>query len=154
MKIMAVDYGDTRTGLAVCDRTEFLASPVGVIEERNFYFTIQKVAHAVKEYDVQMVVVGYPVNMNGTVGPRAEKCAQFAELLKTKVDVPVELWDERATTLEAQNYLSETGTYGKKRKEVIDEVAATIILESYMTYRHNMQKMAERKATEAETVEK
>ena len=154
MKIMAVDYGDTRTGLAVCDRTEFLASPVGGIEERNFYFTIQKVAHAVKEYDVQMVVVGYPVNMNGTVGPRAEKCAQFAELLKTKVDVPVELWDERATTLEAQNYLSETGTYGKKRKEVIDEVAATIILESYMTYRHNMQKMAERKATEAETAEK
>ena len=125
-----------------------------MIEERNFYFTIQKVAHAVKEYDVQMVVVGYPVNMNGTVGPRAEKCAQFAELLKTKVDVPVELWDERATTLEAQNYLSETGTYGKKRKEVIDEVAATIILESYMTYRHNMQKMAERKATEAETAEK
>ena len=154
MKIMAVDYGDTRTGLAVCDRTEFLASPVGVIGERNFYFTIQKVAHAVKEYDVQMVVVGYPVNMNGTVGPRAEKCAQFAELLKTKVDVPVELWDERATTLEAQNYLSETGTYGKKRKEVIDEVAATIILESYMTYRHNMQKMAERKTTEAETAEK
>lgn len=153
MKIMAVDYGDTRTGLAVCDRTEFLASPVGVIEERNFYFTIQKVAHAVKEYDVQMVVVGYPVNMNGTVGPRAEKCAQFAELLKTKVDVPVELWDERATTLEAQNYLSETGTYGKKRKEVIDEVAATIILESYMTYRHNMQKMAEKKAAEAETAE-
>ena len=154
MKIMAVDYGDTRTGLAVCDRTEFLASPDGVIEERNFYFTIQKVAHAVKEYDVQMVVVGYPVNMNGTVGPRAEKCAQFAELLKTKVDVPVELWDERATTLEAQNYLSETGTYGKKRKEDIDEDAATIILESYMTYRHNMQKMAERKATEAETAEK
>ena len=154
MKIMAVDYGDTRTGLAVCDRTEFLASPVGVIEERNFYFTIQKVAHAVKEYDVQMVVVGYPVNMNGTVGPRAEKCAQFAELLKTKVDVPVELWDERATTLEAQNYLSETGKKKKKRKEVIDEVAATIILESYMTYRHNMQKMAERKATEAETAEK
>ena len=154
MKILAVDYGDTRTGLAMCDRTEFLASPVGVIEERNFYFTIQKVAHAVKEYDVQMVVVGYPVNMNGTVGPRAEKCAQFAKLLKTKVDVPVELWDERATTLEAQNYLSETGTYGKKRKEVIDEVAATIILESYMTYRHNMQKMAERKATEAETAEK
>lgn len=150
MKIMAVDYGDTRTGLAVCDRTEFLASPIGVIQERNFYFTIQKVANAVKEYGVQMVVVGYPVNMNGTVGPRAEKCAQFAELLKTKVEVPVELWDERATTLEAQNYLTETGTYGKKRKEVIDEVAATIILESYMTYRHNMQKQAEKQAAEAE----
>ena len=77
MKIMAVDYGDARTGLAVCDRTEFLASPVGVIEERNFYFAIQKVAHAVQEYGVQMVIVGYPVNMNGTIGPRAEKCAQF-----------------------------------------------------------------------------
>ncbi len=138
MKIMAVDYGDARTGLAVCDRTEFLASPVGVIEERNFYFAIQKVAHAVKEYDVQMVVVGYPVNMNGTIGPRAEKCAQFAELLKTKVDVPVELWDERSTTVEAHNYLNETNTRGKKRKEVIDEVAATIILESYLTYRRNV----------------
>ena len=142
MKIMAVDYGDARTGLAVCDRTEFLASPVGVIEERNFYFAIQKVAHAVQEYGVQMVIVGYPVNMNGTIGPRAEKCAQFAELLKTKVNVPVELWDERSTTVEAHNYLNETNTRGKKRKEVIDEVAATIILESYLTYRRNMEARA------------
>ena len=139
MKIMAVDYGDARTGLAACDRTEFLASPIGVIEERNFYFTIQKVANAVQEYGIQMVVVGYPVNMNGTIGERAEKCAQFAELLRSKVDVPVELWDERATTVEAHNYLNETNTRGKKRKEVIDAVAATIILESYLTYRRNMK---------------
>ena len=144
MKILAVDYGDARTGLAACDRTEFLASPIGVIEERNFYFTIQKVANAVQEYGIQMVVVGYPVNMNGTVGERAEKCAQFAELLRSKVDVPVELWDERATTVEAHNYLNETNTRGKKRKEVIDAVAATIILESYLTYRRNMKARQEK----------
>ena len=150
MKIMAVDYGDARTGLAACDRTEFLASPIGVIEERNFYFTIQKVANAVQEYGIQMVIVGYPVNMNGTIGPRAEKCAQFAELLKTKVDVPVELWDERATTVEAHNYLNETNTRGKKRKEVIDEVAATIILESYLSYRQNMKAKAAAEAKEKE----
>ena len=150
MKIMAVDYGDARTGLAVCDRTEFLASPVGVIEERNFYFAIQKVAHAVQEYGVQMVIVGYPVNMNGTIGPRAEKCAQFAELLKTKVNVPVELWDERSTTVEAHNYLYETNTRGKKRKEVIDEVAATIILESYLTYRRNMEARAKAETEKSE----
>ena len=144
MKIMAVDYGDARTGLAACDRTEFLASPIGVIEERNFYFTIQKVANAVQEYGIQMVVIGYPVNMNGTIGERAEKCAQFAELLRSKVDVPVELWDERATTVEAHNYLNETNTRGKKRKEVIDAVAATIILESYLTYRRNMKARQEK----------
>ena len=144
MKIMAVDYGDARTGLAACDRTEFLASPIGVIEQRNFYFTIQKVANAVQEYGIQMVVVGYPVNMNGTVGERAEKCAQFAELLRSKVDVPVEPWDERATTVGAHNYLNETNTRGKKRKEVIDAVAATIILESYLTYRRNMKARQEK----------
>ena len=154
MKIMAVDYGDTRTGLAVCDRTEFLASPVGVIEERNFYFTIQKVAHAVKEYDVQMVGGRLSGQHERDGRPRAEKMRPVCRAFEDQSGCTVELWDERATTLEAQNYLSETGTYGKKRKEVIDEVAATIILESYMTYRHNMQKMAERKTTEAETAEK
>ena len=82
--------------------------------------------------------------MNGTIGERAEKCAQFAELLRSKVDVPVELWDERATTVEAHNYLNETNTRGKKRKEVIDAVAATIILESYLTYRRNMKARQEK----------
>ena len=74
MKIMAVDFGDARTGLAACDRTEFLASPLGVIEERNFDRTIQKVVYAAQEYAVQMIVVGYPRNMNGTAGERAERC--------------------------------------------------------------------------------
>lgn len=137
MKIMAVDYGDARTGLAVCDRTEFLASPVGVIHERDFAATAQKVSFAVREYDVKLVVVGHPKNMNGTVGERAEKCERFANLLQNLIEVPVVLWDERSTTVTAHSYLNETNTRGKKRKEVVDAVAATIILESYLAYRRN-----------------
>lgn len=134
---MAVDYGDARTGLAACDRTEFLASPIGVIQEYNFDNTVKKVSYAVQEYAVQMVVVGHPLNMDGTAGERAQKCALFAEKLKALVDVPVVLWDERSTTVSAHQVLNETNTRGKKRKEVVDAVAATIILESYLNYRRN-----------------
>ena len=137
MKIMAVDLGDARTGLACCDRTEFLASPIGVIHETDFNEIIRQVAVASVEYDVKEIVVGYPKNMNGTIGERAEKCEKFAKILSQLVDVPVKLWDERSTTVSATNYLNETNTRGKKRKEVIDAVAATIILESYMEYRKN-----------------
>lgn len=137
MKIMAVDFGDARTGLAVCDRTEFLASPIGVIEERNFNACIQQVAYAAQEYDVKEIVVGFPKNMDGSVGSRAEKCKLFADELTKLVNVPVKLWDERRTTITAHNILNETNTRGKKRKEIIDAVAATIILESYLAFRQN-----------------
>jgi putative Holliday junction resolvase len=137
MKIMAVDFGDARTGLAVCDRTEFLASPIGVIHEKEFSETVRKVAIAVVEYDVKMVVVGHPLNMDGSVGERAELCEKFADELSETVSVPVKLWDERSTTVSATNYLNQTDTRGKKRKEVIDAVAATIILESFLNYRKN-----------------
>ncbi len=137
MKIMAVDLGDARTGLACCDRTEFLASPIGVIHETDFNEIIRQVAIASIEYDVKEIVVGYPKNMNGTIGERAEKCEKFANILSQLVDVPVKLWDERSTTVSATNYLNETNTRGKKRKDVIDAVAATIILESYLEYRKN-----------------
>lgn len=138
MKIMAVDFGDARTGLAVCDRTEYMAEPIGVIHEKSFTMVLQKVAIAAREYDVAMIVVGYPKNMNGSVGPRAQKCADFARQLKALVEIPVELWDERSTTVSATYFLNETNVRGKKRKAVIDEVAATIILESYLAYRRNM----------------
>ena len=137
MKIMAVDFGDARTGLAVCDRTEFLASPIGVIHEKEFYQTVNKVAAAVKEFEVKEVVVGYPKNMNGTVGDRAKKCEMFANMLRQIVDVPVRLWDERSTTVSAHNILNETNTRGRKRKEVVDAVAATIILENYLDFRRS-----------------
>ncbi len=142
MKIMAVDYGDARTGLAVCDRTEYLASPVGVIHDRTFDSILRKVAAAVTEFDVGMVVVGHPLNMNGSAGPRAKLCESFAEKLGELVGVPVRLWDERGTTVSAIGYLNETDTRGKKRKEVVDAVAATIILESFLNYRKNHVEMS------------
>ena len=137
MKIMAVDYGDTRTGIAVCDKTEFLASPVGIIVEKRFDECVKKVAQMANEQQAQAIVVGYPKNMNGTIGPRAEKCDLFAQKLKEQVDVEVTLWDERSTTVSAHNILNETNTRGKKRKAVIDSVAACLILESFMAYRKN-----------------
>lgn len=144
MKIMAVDLGDARTGLAVCDRTEFLASPVGVIEERRFEEIVRKVAAAVTEYAVGEVVVGYPLNMNGSEGDRAKKSALFAEQLGNTVPVPVRLWDERSTTVAAHGILNETNTRGKKRKAVVDEVAATLILESYLRYRQDAKQKEEK----------
>ena len=140
MKIMAVDFGEARTGLAVCDRTEFLASPVGVVHERDFETCVKKVAYAaVKELDVGMVVVGLPKNMDGSLGPRAVLCDKFARALKALIPIPVVTWDERQTTMQAAAYLNELDVRGAKRKEVIDEVAATIILESYLQYRKNQK---------------
>ena len=137
MKILAVDLGDARTGLAVCDPTEFLASPAGVILGTDFEVILKKVAQAAKEHRAQRIVVGYPKNMNGTVGERAEKCALFAQRLGELAEIPVKLWDERSTTVSAHNILNVTDTRGKKRKNVVDAVAATIILESYLAYRKN-----------------
>ena len=137
MKILAVDLGDARTGLAVCDPTEFLASPAGVMHETDFEVILKKVAQAAKEHRAQRIVVGYPKNMNGTVGERAEKCALFAQRLGELAEIPVKLWDERSTTVSAHNILNVTDTRGKKRKNVVDAVAATIILESYLAYRKN-----------------
>ncbi len=140
MKIMAVDFGDSRTGIACCDKTEMLASPVCVISEKDFDECINKTALAAKENRADIIVVGYPKNMNNTLGERAEKCTLFAERLRELTGKPVELWDERCTTVSAHNYLNTTNTRGKKRKAVVDAVAATIILESYMGYRKNSGK--------------
>ncbi len=137
---MSVDFGDARTGIALCDKSEMLASPVTVIHERDFERCLQKTSELAKEQRAEMVVVGYPKNMNGTVGERAEKCSNFAERLKELTGLEVELWDERCTTVSAHNYLNQTNTRGKKRKEVVDAVAAVIILESYMAFRKNNNK--------------
>ena len=137
MKILAVDYGDARTGLAMCDRTEFLASPIGQITEKSMAKVVEKIVYASREYEAGMIVIGLPKNMGGTEGARAEKTRKMASLLTAIVDVPVELWDERSTTVSAANILSDNGTFGKKRKQVLDAVAATVILESYLAYRKN-----------------
>lgn len=135
MKIMAVDFGDSRTGLAVCDKSEFLASPLTVVQEKNFERCAQTVAAHAREQRVEQIVVGFPKNMNNTIGERAEKCKAFADRLHELTALECVMWDERSTTVLAHNYLNATNTRGKKRKAVVDAVAAVIILESYLGYR-------------------
>lgn len=137
MKIMAVDYGDARTGLAVCDRTETLASPVGMIEEKSMAKVAEKIVYASREFEVGLVVLGLPVNMDGTEGKRAEKTRKLGGMLEKILPVPLVYWDERNTTKSAETLLSDAGVYGKKRKQELDAVAAAVLLESYLTYRQN-----------------
>lgn len=135
MKIMSVDFGDARTGIAICDKNEMLASPVCVISEHDFNICVEKVSAKAVELKADEIVVGYPKNMNGTIGERAEKCQKFAELVSERSKVPYKLWDERSTTVTAHQYLNVTNTRGKKRKAVVDAVASTIILETYLEFR-------------------
>ena len=137
MRIMAVDYGESRTGISVCDPTEFMASPVGIIKEKNTLKAIDKVCEKAAELKAELIVVGHPYNMNGTRGERAEKCEFVASEIEKKTGLKTILWDERATTVTALNMLSDSGTYGKKRKEVLDAVARTVILENYLAWRKN-----------------
>lgn len=135
MKIMAVDYGDARTGLAVCDRTETLSSPVGVIEEKSMAKAAEKIIHASREFEVKMVVLGLPRNMDGSEGSRAQKTRKLGGILERLLDIPLEYWDERNTTKSAEGLLGEAGAYGKKRKALVDAVAATIILDAFLAHR-------------------
>lgn len=135
MKIMAVDYGDVRTGLAVCDPTELLASPAGVIREQAFLKAAEKIAQAATEQRAELLLVGLPRNMDGTEGQRAKKCRNLAKKLREITHLPTELWDERRSTITAAEILTENRTFGKKRKEKLDEVAAVVILEHYLEYR-------------------
>ncbi|MEG0091330.1 MAG: Holliday junction resolvase RuvX [Oscillospiraceae bacterium] len=137
MKIMGVDYGESRTGIALSDVTEFLASPVCIIKEKNTLKAIEKVAEKAVELKAEMIVIGHPLNMDGSRGERAQKCTFVRDEVEKLVDVPVVMWDERATTKTALNILSDNGTYGKKRKNVLDAVAATVILENFLQYRKN-----------------
>ncbi len=137
MVILAVDYGDARTGIAVCDKGEMLASPVTVIKETYMPKVATAVAAVASKKRVELVVVGCPVNMDGSFGERAAKCTELADMLRDEYGLQVTTWDERMTTIEAHRALNETNTRGKKRKEVVDAVAATIILEDYLRYRKN-----------------
>ena len=137
MKILAVDYGDARTGLAICDKAEMMASPVKVVASYNREKAVAEIAAIAVELGAEEIVVGNPLNMNGTAGPRSELCHEVAAALREKVSVPVVMWDERSTTVSAIGILNQTDVRGKKRKAVIDAVAATLILESYMAYRKN-----------------
>lgn len=135
MIIMSVDLGKARTGLAVCDKTEFLASPYTVIFEKSPKMLPQRVAEAVREAKAELVVVGLPKNMDGTEGESARIARAFAATLTELTGVETVMQDERGTTITAHNFLNDTNTRGKKRKNAVDAVAATIILQDFLDSR-------------------
>ncbi len=137
MIIMSVDLGKARTGIAISDSGESFAFPKTVITEYNTEKLVKKVAALANEYGAELIVVGYPKNMNGSLGSRAEECKDIAEKIGMESGTETVLWDERCTTVSAHTALNFTDTRGKKRKEVIDAVAAVIILEDYLKFRKN-----------------
>ena len=137
MKILGVDYGKVRTGLAICDAGELLATPLTVLRQTNPEKLAQEIAQIARENRVEHVVVGNPVNMDGTEGESAHAAQALAALLEQACGLPVTMRDERGTTVTAHQYLNQTDTRGKKRKAVVDAVAATIILQNYLDYRKN-----------------
>ena len=137
MIILSVDDGRVRTGIAVCDKNEVIASPVAVIKEVRQDVLAEKIAAAAKEHSAEQIVLGLPRNMDGSEGESAQNVRAFRELLLEKSGLEVVLRDERCTTVTAYGYLNDTDTRGKKRKAVVDSVAAVIILEDYLRYRRN-----------------
>ncbi len=134
-RIMGIDYGDARTGIAVSDLLQTIVGSTTVIHSRNPEKTLAQIVELVKTHDVGQIVMGLPKNMNGTEGPRAELCREFASRVEEATGLAVRLWDERRTTVEAHNILSAHNYHGKKRKDTVDAVAASLILEGYLAFR-------------------
>ena len=135
MKIMAVDYGDARTGIAISDLLGSIVGSTTVIHSRRDDKTIAEIQKLIEQNGVGEIVVGLPRNMDGTEGPRAEVCRTFAGQLEQATGLKVALWDERRTTVEAHQILSDHNYHGKKRKNTVDAVAASLILEGYLAFR-------------------
>ena len=134
MRVLAIDYGDARTGIAISDALGMIVGQTTVIHSRNAKKTAEEIARLVKEVGAEKLVMGFPRNMDGTEGPRAEKYREFAALLEQTLGMSVVLWDERRTTVEAHNILSAHNYHGQKRKNTVDAVAAALILEGYLAF--------------------
>ena len=134
-RIMGIDYGDARTGVAISDLLCSIVGSTCVVPSRNREKAVADIVKLAKDNMVGQIVVGLPRNMDGSEGPRAQLCREFAEVLKEATGLPVAMWDERRTTVEAHNILSQHNYHGKKRKETVDAVAASLILEGYLAYR-------------------
>lgn len=135
MKIMGIDYGDARTGVAISDLLCTIVGTTTVLPSRNPEKLMADLVCLTKENQIGEIVVGLPKNMDGTEGSRAQLCREFAQTLKDATGLPVAMWDERRTTVEAHNILSAHNYHGKKRKETVDAVAASLILEGYMAFK-------------------
>jgi len=134
-KIMGIDYGDARTGVAISDLLCSIVGSTYVVPSRNREKAIADIVKLAKDNMVGEIVVGLPKNMDGSEGVRAELCWEFADSLKEVTGLPVAMWDERRTTVEAHNILSQHNYHGKKRKNTVDAVAASLILEGYLAFR-------------------
>lgn len=137
MVIMSVDLGEVRTGIAISDKSEFLASPLCVIKETKKDILAMKIDVLARDNNVEKIVLGLPRNMDGSEGESAEGARKFKALLEEKTGIDVVMRDERGTTITAYNYLNITDVRGKKRKSIVDTVAATVILQDYLDYRKN-----------------
>lgn len=135
MRVMGVDFGDARTGVAVSDLLCSIVGSTTVIHSRNMTKTVEEICKIAAQQGVGEIAVGLPKNMDGTEGPRAELCRTFANALSEASGLPVKLWDERRTTVEAHNILSAHNYHGQKRKNTVDAVAASLILEGYLAFR-------------------
>ncbi|MBR3996272.1 MAG: Holliday junction resolvase RuvX [Clostridia bacterium] len=132
MRVLGIDFGEARMGIAVSDPTGFLASGIGTVKVTGFRSAVEAAVKAAKDNNAELIVVGLPVNMDGSCGERAEKCRSFAKEVAEKSGIKTEMYDERRTTILAAGFMNETGTYGKKRKDAIDTLSAQIILQSYL----------------------
>ena len=134
MRILAIDYGDAHTGIAISDPTGLLAGFTTVIDAYRPEVVAERVAALAREHGAERLVLGHPINMDGTRGPRSEKAQALKALLEEATGLPVVLWDERRTTIDTHQILQNSGKNAKKRKKVVDAVAASLILEGYLTF--------------------
>ena len=137
MNILAIDFGDAMSGLDVCDELEILATPLKVIKHKNTEALVEEIKKIIDENSIQGLVLGLPKNMDSSLGFRAQKSLEFAKKLEEETGIEVALWDERLTTVAAHGFLNTTNVRGKKRKNLVDAVAATIILQDYINSRKN-----------------
>ena len=137
MRVMGIDYGDARTGIAISDLLCSIVGTTTVIHSRRQDKTLEEIKKLIASEGVTELVMGLPKNMDGTEGPRAQLCREFAATVEQETGLPVALWDERRTTVEAHNILNEHNYHGKKRKNTVDAVAASLILEGYLAFRKN-----------------
>ncbi len=134
---LGIDYGDVRIGIAVSDAMGWTAQGVETIKRQTPDQDLARIGELIREYDVETLVLGFPKNMNGTIGPRGELSQEFAETLRAKFGLPVVLWDERLSTMAAERMLISADVSRKKRKQVVDKMAAAIILQNYLDSKSN-----------------
>jgi putative Holliday junction resolvase len=132
MRILGIDYGLKRIGLAISDPSETMAQPLATIERKDDNNSVRKIDEIIKIHSIDKIVIGLPVSMSGEIGPQARSVLDFIDHLKEQTDIRVETWDERLSTSMAQRALLDAKTKRSRRKEVIDKIAAAIILQGYL----------------------